>query len=49
MNDSVLLMTGMVVFGLMLVGIVSTILEFRQVRNKDLKRKLSDQNESKTG
>ena len=49
MNDSVLLMTGMVVFGLMLVGIVSTILEFRQVRNKDLNRKLSDQNESING
>lgn len=30
MNDTVLLITGIVVFGLMLIGVVMTILEFSQ-------------------
>ena len=30
MNDTVLLITGTVVFGLMLIGVVMTILEFSQ-------------------
>jgi hypothetical protein len=35
MNDTVLLFTGAGVFGLMLIGIVLTVLEFRRLGNRD--------------
>lgn len=35
MNDSVLLLTGIAVFSLMLIGIALTVLEFKQLRKKE--------------
>jgi hypothetical protein len=35
MNDSILLLFGVVVFGLMLVGVGMTIAEFRRLANED--------------
>lgn len=34
MNDQILLIVGVVVFGLMLVGIILTIFEFRTIPNR---------------
>ena len=39
MNDSVLFMTGVSVFGLMLVAIVLTVIEFRDLKGRQQKRK----------
>jgi hypothetical protein len=36
MSDSVLLLTGIAVFSLMLVGVVLTVLEFKQLRKQSL-------------
>ena len=44
MNDTLLLYTGVFVFGLMLVGVVLTVVEFRQLGKKDEKRRLKDRN-----
>jgi hypothetical protein len=44
MNDALLFYTGVFVFGLMLVGVVFTVLEFRQLGRKDEKRSLENQN-----
>ena len=34
MNDQILLIVGVVVFGLMLIGIILTIFEFRRMPNR---------------
>jgi len=36
MSDSVLLLTGIAVFSLMLIGVVLTALEFKQMQKKNL-------------
>ena len=41
MNDTILLFTGASVFGLMLVGIIFTVLEFRQLGERDKQRRLA--------
>jgi hypothetical protein len=38
MTDTLLLYTGAGVFGLMLIGIIFTILEFRHLRERDEQR-----------
>lgn len=35
MNDTVLLLTGISVFGLMLIAIVLTVLEFQQMKDRN--------------
>ena len=39
MDDSIIFMTGVSVFGLMLVGIVMTILEFRKIAECDARKR----------
>ena len=39
MDDSIIFMTGVSVFGLMLVGIVMTILEFRKIAERDARKR----------
>ena len=39
MDDSIIFMTGVSVFGLMLVGIVMTILEFRKIVERDAQKR----------
>ncbi|MGA0265275.1 MAG: hypothetical protein ACO3KY_05250 [Lysobacterales bacterium] len=39
MDDSIIFMTGVSVFGLMLVGIVMTILEFRKIAEHDARKR----------
>lgn len=34
MSDSYLLLTGIVVFGLMLIGVVLTAMEFKELKNR---------------
>ena len=45
MNDTVLFLTGLSAFGLMLIGLIFTVLEFRSVnkRDKQMKAKLDSQ------
>ena len=35
MNDTILLMTGISVFGLMIIAIILTMAEFRQLRERE--------------
>jgi hypothetical protein len=44
MNDTLLFYTGVFVFGLMFVGVVFTVMEFRQLGKKDERRRLQSQN-----
>jgi hypothetical protein len=41
MNDSVLLMTGIGVFGLMVIAIVMTVLEFKQLGERQRRARRS--------
>ncbi len=42
MTDTTLLLTGVVVFGLMAIGVLMTILEFRQLRSVESKTAVAD-------
>ena len=42
MTDATLLFTGAVVFGLMAIGVLMTILEFRQLRSVESKTDAAD-------
>lgn len=39
MNDTILLMTGISVFGLMIIAIILTMAEFRQIRKQESREK----------
>jgi hypothetical protein len=41
MNDSMLLIVGCAAFGLMLVGMIFTVVEFRAVGKKDKRRNIN--------
>ena len=38
MNNTVLLLTGVMVFGLMLIAVILTIVEFKRIAKKEQKR-----------
>ena len=46
MNDTILLFTGAGVFGLMLIGIIFTVLEFRHLGERDERAKSENENTS---
>ena len=46
MNDSMLLIVGCAAFGLMLIGIAFTVLEFRAVGKRDRRRQTEESDPS---
>ena len=38
MNDTVLLLTGVMVFGLMFIAVILTVVEFRRIEKKEKNR-----------
>jgi hypothetical protein len=43
MNDTILLLTGLGVFSLMLIGVLFTVVEFRRISRRDKRRNASDE------
>lgn len=49
MNDTVLLLTGVMVFGLMVIAVILTIVEFKRIGKKDKARLAKSKRDSLAG